>query len=144
MKQCSEPLLSPKPYMRKNYREALPTSRPSRMLQTVLAGTGYLSRRMSNLDALPYRQAVVSRMGLIEKPHLMPVITVLNKKVGCGEGRAGRSVSAVVCMLALSSSSQPEPIQYRAKGASMRCCTAPRTHVRLIPNRSTVTPRTCL
>lgn len=50
-------------------------------LQTLLAGTGYLSRRLTDMDALPYRQVVVSRMGLIEKPHLVPVITIMYKKV---------------------------------------------------------------
>lgn len=50
-------------------------------MQTVLAGTGHLSRRMSRVDALPYRQAVVRNIGLEEPPQAVPIITVLSKQV---------------------------------------------------------------
>lgn len=51
------------------------------LLQTVLAGTGYLNRQMAPLEALPYRQAVVRHIGLQEPPQTRPVVTILNKQV---------------------------------------------------------------
>lgn len=49
--------------------------------QTVLAGTGALSQQMAAVDALPYRQAAVAHLGLVEAPQPQPVITILNKQV---------------------------------------------------------------
>ena len=73
---------------------ARPCPHPCLLLQSVLAGTGYLSRRMSRVDALPYRQAVVEHVGLVEAPQAVPVITMLNKKASAM--RVGRSGALVL------------------------------------------------
>ncbi|PSC70054.1 putative glycosyltransferase AER61 [Micractinium conductrix] len=48
--------------------------------KTVLAGTGPLNRRVVQLDARPYRDAAVWRLGLQEEPQRRPTITVLHKQ----------------------------------------------------------------
>ncbi|KAL4442053.1 hypothetical protein ABPG77_011314 [Micractinium sp. CCAP 211/92] len=61
---------------------AAPGSQPRGLVcfQTVLAGTGSLSRQMAPVDALPFRQAVVHHIGLQEPPQERPVVTILNKQ----------------------------------------------------------------
>ena len=59
---------------------------PSICLQTVLAGTGTLNRQMVRTDALPYRQAAIANIELVEAPQERPVITILDKKVRHGVG----------------------------------------------------------
>lgn len=68
-------------------------------LQAVLAGTGYLSRQMAPVDALPYRQAVVRHIGLQELPQTRPVVTILNKQARLGRGwlRGTSCLRARVC-----------------------------------------------
>ena len=49
--------------------------------QSLLAGTGSLSRQMDRVDALPFRQAVVAGLRLVEPLQAKPQITIFNKKV---------------------------------------------------------------
>lgn len=51
-----------------------------------LAGTGMLNRQQADVDALPYRQAVVRHLGIREEAPRRPVITILNKKASVGRG----------------------------------------------------------
>lgn len=48
--------------------------------KSVLAGTGFLSRRMSRVDSLPWRQAVLEHVGVEEAPQEVPVITFFRKE----------------------------------------------------------------
>lgn len=53
-------------------------------MQSLLAGTGHLSRRMTRVDPYAYRQAAIQHVGIVEQPQTKPVITVFNKQVGWG------------------------------------------------------------
>ncbi|PSC68931.1 DNA-damage-repair toleration chloroplastic-like [Micractinium conductrix] len=48
--------------------------------KSVLVGTGPLNRRVSQVDARPYRDAAACRLGLKEEPQQRPVITIMHKE----------------------------------------------------------------
>jgi hypothetical protein len=50
-------------------------------MQTLLAGSHTLDRRWVREGALAYRHAAVRNIGLQEKPHDVPTITIFHKLV---------------------------------------------------------------